>query len=119
MTHAAPGTMVPAMPTTPKKFKGTWRIVETRMWDQEALDLVGPANISFDSNGLGSLAFIAITACIDCRFDGDEVEFSWMGDDEGDPICGRGRAEITDEGTMTGDLFIHQGDESWFLAQRE
>jgi hypothetical protein len=27
---------------------GRWRIVETELWDREALDLVVPAYISFD-----------------------------------------------------------------------
>jgi hypothetical protein len=38
---------------TPKKFAGKWRIVETEPWDEDALDLVVPAHITFDADGLG------------------------------------------------------------------
>jgi hypothetical protein len=34
---------------------GRWRIVETENWDRDALDLVAPAFIEFDEDGLGSL----------------------------------------------------------------
>ncbi len=47
--------------------EGRWRIVETEMWDQEALDLVVPAHITFGRNGLGEMQLIAIGASIDYR----------------------------------------------------
>ena len=46
---------------------GRWRIVETENWDQDALDLVAPAFIEFDEDGLGSLGFIAVEGSIDWR----------------------------------------------------
>jgi len=103
---------------TPKKFAGKWRIVESELWDRDALDLVVPAHITFDAEGLGQFAMIAVTGGIDCRFDGDLVEFSWIGDDEGDPTSGRGWAEITKAGTLEGHIYFHQGDESSFVAKR-
>ncbi len=33
---------------TPKKFVGDWRITETELWDEDALDLVVPAHITVD-----------------------------------------------------------------------
>ena len=39
-------------------IEGRWRIVETELWDQEALDLVVPAYMRFDRNGLGEMESI-------------------------------------------------------------
>ena len=75
---------------------GRWRIVEMDLWDQEALDLVGPATIEFGRDHTGSFRFIAVEAWMDCRRvlrDGHPaVEFSWEGSDDGDPASGRGWA---------------------------
>jgi hypothetical protein len=103
-------------------IEGRWRIVETELWDREALDLVVPAYISFDRKGLGEMQLIAIGASIDYRVeqrdDATMLEFSWSGFDEMDATSGRAWAQI-DGDTMRGKLFIHQGDESTFVARRE
>ncbi len=103
-------------------IEGRWRIVETELWDQEALDLTVPAHISLGRNGLGEMQLIAIGASIDYRVEqrGDALvlEFSWSGFDEMDATSGRAWARI-DGDTMRGKLFIHQGDESTFVARRE
>ena len=102
--------------------EGRWRIVETEMWDQESLDLVVPAHITFNRNGLGEMQLIAIGASIDYRLEersgAPVVEFSWSGFDEMDPTTGRGWASVEGD-TMHGKLFIHQGDESSFIAKRD
>jgi hypothetical protein len=103
---------------TPKKFAGKWRIVETELWDRDALDLVVTAHITFDAEGLGHFQMIAVEGEIDCRFDGDRVEFSWIGEDEGDPKNGRGWAEIAKSGSLEGRIYFHQGDDSTFVAKR-
>lgn len=101
---------------------GRWRIVETEVWGPDALDLVVPAHITFDRNGLGEMQLIAIGASIDYRvtkrLDGPVVDFSWSGFDDGDPTSGRASARV-DGDTMRGKLFIHQGDDSTFVARRE
>ena len=101
---------------------GRWRIVETEVWGPDALDLVVPAYIIFDRSGLGEMQLIAICASIDYRVekrpDGPVVEFSWCGFDDGDPTSGRASARV-DGDTMRGRLFIHQGDDSTFVARRE
>ena len=103
-------------------IEGRWRIVETELWNQEALDLVLPAHTTFDRNGLGEMQLIAIGASIDYRVEQREgasiLEFSWSGFDERDATSGRAWARI-DGDTMRGKLFIHQGDESTFVARRE
>jgi len=77
---------------------GRWRIGETELWDREALDLVVPAYISFDRQGLGEMQLIAIGASIDYRVDQRDdatvLEFSWCGFDEMDATSGRAWARI-------------------------
>jgi hypothetical protein len=59
---------------------------------------------------------------MDCRFDQRDgkplVEFSWQGKDEGDDVSGRGWAVIDADGTLTGRIYVHQGDDSAFTARR-
>jgi len=44
------------------------------------------------------------------------VEFSWVGTDEGDHVSGRGWARGEADGSLHGHLFIHDGDDSGFVA---
>ena len=100
---------------------GTWRILEMEMWDRDALDLIEPAHIVFEEDGMGSLVFIAVMAGIDYRVlqrDGQSgVEFTWAGVSDGDQIGGRAWATVTGD-EMSGRLFIHAGDDSAFKARR-
>jgi hypothetical protein len=102
--------------------KGQWRITEMDNWDQEAVDLVQPGFIEFDDDGLGSLGFIVVKGELDCRNadrDGRPgVEFSWQGSDEGDDVSGRGWAALNPDGTLTGHIYLHLGDDSAFRAER-
>lgn len=74
-------------------FQGKWRIAEMDVWDNEAIDLLGPAFIAFKGQE-GEMRFIALTAWLEVRYDarkgGPVAEFSWEGDDEGDQRSGRG-----------------------------
>ncbi len=71
---------------------GSWRIVETELWDSDALNLVAPAFIEFGEDGMGSFGFIAVQGEMDCQEvtrDGlPGVEFSWEGNDDCDPASG-------------------------------
>ncbi len=99
---------------------GRWRIVEMDMWDRDAIDLVEPGFIEFDTDGTGQFGFIAVLGWMDWRRverDGRTVvEFSWAGEDEGDQVSGRGWATLTDDATLEGHLFFHMGDDSGFRA---
>lgn len=103
-----------------KKPSGRWRIVEMEMWDQEAIDLVGPGFIEFPKIGTGRFGFVAVKGWMDCRWSERDglpfVDFTWEGSDEGDQISGSGWAALAENGTLTGRLFIHMGDESGFTA---
>ena len=102
-------------------FVGRWRISEMELWTAEDLDLVGPAHVTLDRDGLGEMSFIAVEAGLDYRVverDGQPaIEFSFDGSDEGDRISGRGWA-VLESDALHGRIFIHQGDESSFVARR-
>jgi hypothetical protein len=90
------------------------------LWDQEALDLVGPAFIEFDKKDTGRFGFIAVTGWMDCRHspvDGHpRVDFSWEGNDDNDRASGRGWASLHDDGSLCGHIYFHMGDDSSFVT---
>lgn len=102
--------------------EGRWRVVETEVWDQEALDLVAPAFIEFGDDGTGRIGFIAVDGWIDWRSAEREgrpaVEFSWEGSDDGAPVNGRGWAVLDAEDSLRGRIYFHLGDDSGFRAVR-
>ncbi len=103
-------------------LKGKWRIFEMDLWDQDAIDLVGPGYIEFGKGRAGDLGFIAVQGGLDCRStrtdDKESVEFTWHGFDEGDEVSGRGWAVLEDDGTISGRIYMHMGDDSGFRARR-
>jgi hypothetical protein len=109
------------MPRRPRLI-GKWRIVETEVWDRDALDLVQPAFIEFRSDRTGEFCFIAVEGWLDCRYSSDDgkarVEFSWDGKDEYDDVSGRGWAAIQDDGVLRGRILFHLGEDSSFAALR-
>ena len=70
---------------------------------------------------MGLLMFGAIQTDIDCRVEiingCERLDFTFNGIDEGDPICGRGWAELKGDQLM-GRIYIHQGDDSGFVARK-
>jgi len=103
-------------------FTGRWRVTSMELWDQEAIELMGPGYVSFDDEGLGEVGFVAVRGWLDYRTgerDGKPlVEFSWEGRDEGDPVNGRGWAVLEGDDTLAGRIFLHHGDDSAFTARR-
>lgn len=103
-------------------FIGVWRIVEMEVWPRDWLDTDGPAFIAFDDDSLGELRFGTIQGELDCRFGEQDgrplVEFSWEGMSEMAPACGRGWARLERPGIIAGRVFIHQGDDSTFTAEK-
>lgn len=100
-------------------FKGTWRITWMSGWDQDYVELDGPARITFDSSRSGSLRFGALQAQMDCRAAPHmaRIEFTWHGFDEGDEVFGRGHADVVN-GELHGYIHTHLGDDSAFRASR-
>ena len=103
-------------------FIGPWRITATEMWDKHALDLLDPACISFGGHRLGNMKFIAASLDLDYRTGlvggSPIVEFTFSGEDDRQPTCGRGWARIERE-ELHGRIYFHCGDESWFVAVRD
>ncbi|MFV8750660.1 hypothetical protein ACNOYE_08910 [Nannocystaceae bacterium ST9] len=108
-------------PDVKQPFVGKWRIVEMERWEVDYVDMDGPAFISIEKKGTGDFKFGLVEGELDCRFSSEAgvatVEFSWAGADEGDPVSGRGRAQVEAE-VLRGRIFIHQGDDSAFVAER-
>ncbi len=81
-----------------------------------------PRTSCLSATGPREMQLVAMEATVDHRVsyrDGDWLlEFSWSGFDEGDEVNGRGWARIEGE-LLRGELFIHQGDSSTFVAKRE
>jgi len=105
------------------RIAGRWRITEAELWDCDALSLVAPAFSEFAEVGSGSFGFIAVQGEMDCREverDGRPgVELSWEGNDESDPASGRGWAVLEQNGSLSGRIFFHLGNDSGFTAVRE
>ena len=113
MSRGAPGFA--------RAFAGSWRITEMDEWDE--IDLLGSAHITFSGKDSGESVFIAIEADLDVRYGSRDgaacAEFSWEGFDDGSPASGRRWADFGTAGRLVGHIFIHKGDDSGFVAERE
>lgn len=98
-------------------LSGKWRIVEMEVWDKGFLDMLEPAYIAFDGKGSGEFLFGCVIAGLDCDDASDSVDFTWSGHDEMDEASGDGWAELQADGSLTGELCFHNGDESTFKAR--
>ena len=102
---------------------GRWHIVSMSAWDEDYLNEEVQAFLEIDDKGGGSFQFGYVQGRIDWRTsarDGQPaVEFSWEGGDgaDGTPLDGRGWAILQDN-ELRGMFFIHEGDDSEFVAER-
>ena len=105
-----------------RSLLGTWRIIETELWEQSDLDEIVEAHLTLGNDHLGEFAFLCVRADVDYRVverDGvPAIEFSFVGEDEMDPVSGRGWAVLADD-ELRGRLFFHRGDDSAFVARRK
>jgi hypothetical protein len=115
--------MAKTKPKPPSPITGRWRIISMSAWEDEYMDEDVQAFFEFEEKGNGSFQFGYIQGLMDCRLttrDGKPaVEFSWEGGDgaDGTPLTGRGWAVLEGE-ELEGMFFIHQGDDSEFVATR-
>ena len=104
------------------KMLGYWRIIEMEEWDNEFLEEEADAFIRFGADGTGEFHFCYLHGLMDCRLterDGKPAaEWSWDGHDEDHAAFGRGWAALQEDGTLTGTIFFHEGEESGFKAKR-
>ena len=90
------------------------------LWDQDAVDLVGPGTIEFSPNGTGQFRFIAVEGNLDYRITkpgNTRADFIWTGTDDGDPVSGRGWADH-DTDTLHGHIYLNNGDDSGYHAKQ-
>ena len=108
-------------PAFTHSFAGRWRIAGMDQW--EDIDLLEPAHITFVGKDSGELVFAAVEADLDVRCgsrNGEAcAEFSWEGSDDNTHASGRGWAALGTAGRLVGHVFIHKGDDSGFVAERE
>ena len=113
--------MATRTPAFARAFAGRWRIVEMDQWDD--LDLVEPAHITFTGKDRGRFVFMAVEGDLDIRYgsrDGSAcAEFSWEGFDDNNASSGRGWVAVGTAGRLVGHIFIHNGDDSGFVPERE
>ena len=104
-------------------FVGHWRITEMENWEKKFIDLQVPAYIEFEPDGGGKFQFVMVRGFLDCytgiREGRPLIEFSWLGFDEMDQACGRGWAMRLEDGSLKGHIFIHDSENSSFLASRQ
>ena len=102
-----------------KAFTGKWRIAEMEMWDQDYVDMEVPGYIRIGSDGTGQFQFGLVIGDIDGRVEPcgntPRFEFSCSGQDENDPVWGRGWAVIEND-ELKGRIYLHLADDSAFRA---
>jgi hypothetical protein len=96
---------------------GKWRIVEMPDYEEDFPDMMEPAYILFEPSH-GEFAFGCVTGAFAGAPDRDAVAFDWDGNDEMDDASGDGWAEIQPDGSLTGEIAFHRGDEISFIAIR-
>ncbi|UVK51603.1 hypothetical protein DBIPINDM_002434 [Mesorhizobium sp. AR02] len=97
---------------------GRWRIVAMPDYVEDYRDMMEPAYIEFAADGSGEFAFGCVTGQIIGAGDGNDVAFSWQGNDEMDEAQGNGWAEIQPDGSINGQICFHGGDEADFVARK-
>jgi hypothetical protein len=102
-------------------FQGRWNITWMSTWGEDYLNEEVQAFIEFLPEGAGEFQFGLVRGDLDYREgvrDGKPaVEWTWDGQDEMDPVQGRGWAVLEGD-ELLGMFFIHLGDESDFVASR-
>jgi uncharacterized protein YndB with AHSA1/START domain len=103
-------------------FTGTWHIYEMETWDEDYFNMRVQAHIRIGSDNRGEFQFGLVSGEIDGKVvkhaDGERLEFTWEGNDECDPASGSGWIRIREKDVLEGEIKIHNGDSSTFLARR-
>ncbi|MEA2164824.1 MAG: hypothetical protein QOK37_2951 [Thermoanaerobaculia bacterium] len=98
---------------------GRWRITSIKGWDESDVDLLGPAYIELTARNHGDFRFVALRGEIDYRVSlgqkGPQIDWTWVGDDDGAEVSGRGWA-YRDGDTLKGTFFVFLGDDVHFEA---
>ncbi len=105
---------------------GLWRVTAAEGVGGSAVDAGVETHLRFDPNGFGEFRLGFTRGSIDHRLverDGmPAVEWTWVGSDEnpedkdGD-VSGRGWGVLGQDGRLRGRIFIHDGNDSAFVAE--
>ena len=103
-------------------FIGKWYITEMEMWDERAFNCYQQAYVTIKQNGMGEFAFCVVEAYMNGEIvnDGGEKrwKFTFEGNDEYDPVSGKGWIKLKNANTIKGKIKFHNGDSSKFWAER-
>ncbi|MBE9128638.1 MULTISPECIES: hypothetical protein [unclassified Coleofasciculus] len=106
-------------------FVGVWHIYEMGMWDEDYFNMEVQAYIKIASNNCGDFQFGLVSGILHGRvvdnvdIEGKKrLEFTWEGNDECDPALGSGWIRLKDKDSIEGEISLHYGDDSTFLAKR-
>lgn len=103
-------------------FTGIWHIYEMEMWDEDYFNMEVQAYVKIEPSNRGNFQFGLVLGNIDGKVikysDGKRLEFTWEGNDECDLASGSGWAKIKEKYFLEGEIRVHNGDDSTFLARR-
>ena len=104
------------------KFIGKWEIVEMEQWDKDYIDLEETGFIQIRNKGTGEFRFGCVYGGIHWVVEENgrdgKIGFTWDGNDEMDPVTGRGWLIQKEKDGLFGKIFIHNGDDSWLKCKR-
>ncbi len=101
----------------PDEYYGWWRIIETSLWANDGIDVIGMALISLTGYD-DRLRMFTLLAYLECRPTKTGVSFTWEGAWEYDPVTGTGSVRLRKDGRLSGKISIKNGDEGTFIAER-
>ena len=87
---------------------GRWRIVQIEGWEADYIDMLGPGHIEFGAVQIG----------LDCWYSPTGAHFNFQGHHEMTEVSGDGDADLEPDGTLTGEIRFHHGDDMPFTAKR-
>ncbi|MCW8854202.1 MAG: hypothetical protein OQK76_13470 [Gammaproteobacteria bacterium] len=99
---------------------GKWRIIDSEEWAPDMLNMDGDAYIEIEKDGFGFINFCAVEVDLDYRCskkDDNKIYFSFSGNDDNDPVSGRGWAKLHGN-KLKAQIYFHRGMESWLNAEK-
>jgi hypothetical protein len=105
------------MEELPREIAGWWRITETSQWDNDDLEILGPALLSLTGYD-DRLRMHCLLAHVKCKPTKTGVSFTWEGAWEYDQLSGSGSVKLGRDGKLKGTFRIKDGDSSTFIAER-
>ncbi|MBI2629856.1 hypothetical protein HYW76_02030 [Candidatus Pacearchaeota archaeon] len=105
-------------------FTGRWDIFNMSNWGEDYFNEEEQAYIKINKNNSGEFKFGYVSAEIDGRITKEDredvLEFTFEGNDELEPVQGRGWVKLKENNLsiIEGEIFFHMGDSSKFSAKK-